>query len=214
MTTPGSISEPAWWRIGGFTAAGVILLIVAWFFHDYWEAVLVNGGTALLLFALLAWAEPRLVHLVATAQRSPRTLADAQERLARVLFDLPSHGSLDSYEIRRRVLAAVAECGLHQHPPGISSSLFTPRNGNGRVEWCVNWCTQGIWHRVAADGCPISSDLESLIGWNEPLEVHEDRVYRLCCRLLDLLSSSTAGQTGRSSRQRRFFIRRRKTSVP
>ncbi len=187
---PGSRDNPNWWVIGAFTASGLGLLIIAYYASSYWQGVLDNGGTALLLFALLAFSEPRLVrHL-----RQPRTLSEASARFSAFLTPLPRVATGNRQQVKDRVLAAVARTGLHQEPPGLSSTLFTNLAGAVDVAWRVEWDDKGLRHHVTTGGVTtggvttggqeVPRSLQRSIGWDENIASHEERVYKILCYLI------------------------------
>lgn len=175
---------PNWWVIGIFTAVGAGLLALGYYMSSYWQGVLVNGGTALLLFAMLAFAEPRLVrHL-----RAPRTAEEALARFASLVA--PFRQDSSHPRTKDRVLRLVARTGLHQDPPASSSANFRKLDGSTDVNWCVEWDDAGLRHIVTVKGRAIPPRLGDYVGWDEPAAMHEDRIYKILCYLLDHLEPS------------------------
>jgi hypothetical protein len=176
----GSGDGPNWWVIGAFTAGGAALLTTAYYMSSYVQGVLDNVGTALLLFALLAFSGPKLIrHL-----RRPRTLDEALTRFAAVVGSLPQGATGDSTNVKDRVLKAVGRTGLHQEPPEPTSTRFTNLGGTVPVEWRVEWDEKGLRHLVTADSRNIPRALGGGIGWDEKIAAHEERVYQILCHLL------------------------------
>lgn len=183
-----------WWAAGAFVAAGTLLLAVAAHSSPYWQSVLINFGTTLFLFALLAFFEPLLIrHL-----REPRTLDEALARFAPLVAPFArGPGSAPSTDgsgaeperIKDHVLRVVARTGLHQHSPALCSARFTNLGGPA-VDWRVEWDGQGIRHRIQAGGRKVPTDLQSSIEWREKVTAHEDRIYKIVCHLLRELDPS------------------------
>lgn len=180
---------PNWWMIGAFTTSGVGLLAVAYYASSYWQGVLDNGGTALLLFALLVFAEPKLIHHL----RQPRTLNEALARFTELVALRPQGGSSDSEHIKDRVLSSVGRTGLHQERPKPSWTRFTNLGGAVELEWRVEWDEKGLRHFVTADGRKIPRSLDHFIGWDEKITAHEERIYRILCYLLHELEPHARG---------------------
>ncbi len=172
---------PNWWLVGAFTVAGAGMLAVAYVASSYWQGVLDNGGTALLLFALLVFSEPRLVRHLSR----PRNLDEAAS-LAALVAPLAAGTVSTSAYIRERVLRAVGGTGLHQDVPGssASSARFTNLGGAVEVEWCIGWDDKGLRHVVTVGGKSIPRSLGRCIGWDKKITVHEAHVYRILCYLL------------------------------
>lgn len=184
---PDGREGPNWWMIAVFILAGAGLLAVAYYLPSYWQGVLVNSGTALFLFALLVFSEPRLVHHL----RRPQTLDEALTRFNALAMPLP-HGSIDgSPQIKDAVLRAVGRTGLHQEPPNTSSTRFTNLGGAEEVEWRVEWDEKGIRHLVTAWGKKPPRSMSRNIGWDKNVATHEEHIYKILCYLLNEVESRT-----------------------
>ena len=169
-----------WWIISAFVIGGAILLAAAYYMSSYWQGVFDNGGTALLLFALLAFSEPRLVrHL-----RRPTTLEEAVNRFAPMILPLSQDATRGSANIKETVLRAIGSTGLHQHRPEPTWTLFTSLDTPVRVRWRVEWDADGLRHIVTADGKQVPRSLGRRISWEEKLIAHEKHIYRILCYLL------------------------------
>lgn len=176
---------PNWWMICFFTIVGAGLLIAAYFVSSYWQGVLDNGGTALLLFALLVFSEPKLIrHL-----RQPSTLGEALNQFTDLITPRPQPVANTSDQIRDRVLRTVGKTGLHQDPPESCSTRFANLGGTIEVEWRIEWNEAGLRHLVTAFDRKIPRSLESFIGWDKKIIVHEERIYNILCYLLHELES-------------------------
>ncbi|MGQ0718038.1 MAG: hypothetical protein ACT4NP_12160 [Pseudonocardiales bacterium] len=206
-----SITEPDWARIAAFTGGGVVLLAVAYFLTSYWQSVLVNGGTALLLFGLLVRYEPRLVRLVDAARRQPRNLDEALARFAALVAPAPQTAASRA-DITDRVLTTVCGTGLHQQAPGESSARFTDVNGSTAVDWWVEWDVSGIRHVVTVGGAEVAPDLAGSVGWDSRFAAHEKRVYAILCLLLRKLADEVSVSPDRpataATRALRFAVTR------
>lgn len=183
---------PNWLVIGVFTSAGAGLLAVAYHMSSFWENVFINGGTALLLFALLAFSGPMLIHQL----REPQTLDEALVRVAALVapFSQKDAGSADIQDhatrVRETVLKTVAKTGLHQKPPASSSVCFVSLGGSSNVEWRVEWDEKGLRHLVTANGNRVPSHLSRCINWTEKSASHERQIYKILCYLLRALTIS------------------------
>jgi len=174
-------------KIAAFTGAGVALLVLARVVGEdaYWQGVLVNLGTTLLLFALLVLAEPSLVRRIDAARRRPRDVTEAQQRVAAVLTaGGPVQNTPDC--ITTRVLDLISGTGLHLLPPNPPVFQFENLGNQLRVEWTVRRESDGISHRVRFDRHGLPADLVQLVPWSAGHQKHEARVQAVLTWMLGL----------------------------
>lgn len=171
-----------WLLAGGITLLGLLVLISAFPLRKaqdgYWSSLLVNLGTALLLFAVLVWLEPKLSKHLREAVLAQRTLADAQQALGEALrarhARQPSGVSRDD-AIEQTVLWAgdrLIESGLVQVSAGPSEMLFADRAKPDEplLTWKVSWDPdKGLCHEVTTPASRAMRWEWSLSTGNDPL---------------------------------------------
>jgi hypothetical protein len=181
------VDRPNWWVIGIFTGIGAGFLWAAYYVSSYWQGIFINGGTALCLFALLAFSESRLIrHL-----RGPHSLDEALARFAPLVAPVQLRRAASSTQtgdhnaqITDYVLRIVSRTGLHQEPPDPCSAQFKNLAGPMQVDWRIEWNDKGIWHVVKANERNIPASLSQRIDWDQRVTVHEKRIYLILCHLL------------------------------
>jgi hypothetical protein len=203
--------RPNWLPAAVLTLAGVVVTAAGRpMTSQYAQGVLLNLGTALLLFAVLAFAEPWLL----SPLRRPRTIAEAQERLRPfVSSDTVPDGRVGSVsaEVRAatdRVRQLLRDAGFwiaHTRPGDERMTFVDWRHGadhprepsNDRaaqVEWTVTWAGGVLGHEVKIDGVRRTGWTSKRLGDEVTAATRaeidrfaQQEVYRIMCWLVDLV---------------------------
>lgn len=192
MTVAGPINRKAeslpddqtrvnWPLASGVTLVGVLVLGGAFPLRKteegYWTSLLVNLGTALLLFALLVWLEPKLYRRIREAVLARRTLTEAQQALREALSAKRARqapGSLREDAVEQTVLWVgdrLIECGLLQVSASPFEMLFADQRAPDEplITWKVSWGPEELCHKVTTFGKPEADWKQSLSKGNGPL---------------------------------------------
>lgn len=151
--------RPTWLAVG-LTASGFIVLLVAWLAEgSYWESVLVNIGTTFILFATLAFLEPRLVRRL-KAHLAADGLSQAQAEVMRLLSqasgEKPSVTRMQATEDSvRSVGRAIVGAGLVQCRAEVEDGVvaFEDTKGLG-LRWCVG-VGPHLSHKLCKNGLSL-----------------------------------------------------------